>query len=243
MELVTLIQQMADANPLWGAERIRGELLKFGLHVAQDTIQTYLQRVRPSRSRSQNWNTFLKNHAKEIWVFDFLPVIDLFFPTVYVFFIIELSSQRVVHFGLTRHPTNTWVAHQLRGATPYGRAPRLLIRDNDCRFGSAFTSVAKASGIEVLRTPHRAPRANAICERFLGSVRRECLDHLLLVSEPHLYRVIREYVGFFNAARPHQGIAQQIPGKLGLISEEKCEGRIIAFPVLNGLYHDYRRIA
>jgi putative transposase len=131
----------------------------------------------------------------------------------------------------------------LREATPYGQAPRFLIHDNDRKFGSEFTFVAKNSGIEALRIPYRAPRANAVCERFLGSVRRECLDHMLIVSERQLYRVIREYMGFFNGARPHQGIDQQIPGQMGTTREEKREGKIISFPVLNGLHHDYRRVA
>ncbi len=149
----------------------------------------------------------------------------------------------MVHFGTTRHPTDAWVAQQLREATPYGQAPRFLIRDNDRKFGSEFASVAEASWIEVLRTPYRAPRANAVCERFQGSVRRECLDAFLILTEGQLYRVIKEYVSFFNAGRPHQGIQQQIPEQLGSSREEPREGKIIAFPVLNGLHHDYRRAA
>lgn len=141
-ELIMLIQQIAAENPGWGAERIRGELLKLGLPVAKDTIETYLRRVRRPRSPSQGWNTFLRNHAKDVWACDFLPVIDLLFRTVYVFFIIELGSRRVVHFGVTRQPTDTWVTQQLREATPYLQAPRFLIRDNDRKFGSEFTSVA-----------------------------------------------------------------------------------------------------
>ncbi len=242
-DLVRLIQQMAAQNPCWGAERIRGELLKLGFHVAKDTIQTYLRRVRPPRSPSQDWNTFLKNHAKEVWACDFLPVMDLIFRTTYAFFIIELGTRRVVHIGVTRHPTDAWVAQQLREATPYGKTPFFLIRDNDRKFGSAFTFVAKASGIKVLRTPYRAPRANATCERFLGSVRRECIDHLLILSEHQLYRVIKEYVTFFNAARPHQGIDQQIPERMGSRGVKKHEGKIISFPILNGLQHDYRIVA
>jgi putative transposase len=160
-----------------------------------------------------------------------------------VFFIIELGSRRVVHFGVTRHPTDAWVAQQLREATPYGQAPRFLIRDNDRKFSSDFTSLARTSRIEILRTPYRTPRANAICERFLGSVRRECLDHLLIVSDGQLYRVLKEYVAFFNGARPHQGIEQQIPERMGSRGEEKREGKIVSFPVLNGLQHDYRRVA
>jgi putative transposase len=234
---------MAAENPLWGAERIRGELLKLGLHVAKDTIQTYLPRVRPTRSPSQDWNTFLKNHADAVWECDFLPVIDLFFRQVFIFFIIELGSRGVVHFGVTRHPTDAWVAQQLREAAPYGAAPRFLIRDNDSKFGQEFTLVAKATDIEELCTPYRAPRANAVCERFLGSVRRECLDHMLIMSERQLYRVIKEYMAVFIGARPHQGIEQGIPEKLGSSVGERREGKIIAFPVLNGLHHDYRRAA
>lgn len=234
---------MAAENPLWGAERIRGELLKLGIRVAKNTIQTYLQHVRPPRSPSQDWNTFLKNHAKDVWACDFLPVIDLFFRTVWVFFIIELGSRRVVHFGVTRHPTDIWVAQRLREATPCGQAPRFLIRDNDSKFGTGFAVVAKSTQIEVLRTPYRAPRANAVCERFLGSVRRECLNHFLIVGEGQLYRLVKEYVTFFNAGRPHQGIQQTIPEKFESPREETRKGKIIAFPVLNGLHHDYRRVA
>lgn len=242
-ETISLIQQMAAENPLWGAERIRGELLQLGFHVAKSTIQTYLVRMRPPRSPFQDWNTFLKNHAKDVWACDFLPVIDLFFRTVWVFFIIELGSRRVVHFGVTRHPTDFWVAQQLREATPSGQAPRFLIRDNDSKFGTGFSIVARSTRIEVLRTPYRAPRANAVCERFLGSVRRECLNHFLIVGEGQLHRLIKEYVTFFNAARPHQGIQQMIPEKFESPGEEPRKGKIIAFPVLNGLHHDYRRVA
>ncbi len=184
----------------------------------------------------------MKNHAAEVWAWDFLPVIDLFCHTIYIFFIIQLSSRWVVHFGVTRPPTDVWIAQQLREATPYGQAPRFLIRDNDRKFGEQFASVAKASKIKVLRIPYRAPRANSICERFLGSVRRECLDHFLILSESHLHRVLEEYVGFFNAARPHQGIYQAIPQQFGSKEEGRREGKIIAFPVLNGLHHDYRRM-
>jgi putative transposase len=234
---------MAQENHTWGAERIRGELLRLGIRVAKDTIHTYLRRTRPPRSPSQDWNTFLKNHVQDVWACDFLPLFDLFFRQVFLFFIIELSSRRVVHFGVTRHPTEAWVAQQLREATPEGLAPRFLIRDNAPKYGAQFTRVAESSQIEVLRTQYRAPRANAVCEQFLGSVRRECLDHLLILTERQLYRVIKEYVMFFNVARPHQGINQKIPERMVASGEEKGAGKIMAFPVLKGLNHDYRRAA
>jgi putative transposase len=145
----------------------------------------------------------LKNYPPGIWACDFLPVIDLFFRTIYIFFIFELGSRRVVHFGVTRHPTDDWVAPQLREATPFGQTQRYLIHENDSKFGGDFCPVAKSSGIEVLRVPYRAPRANAACERFLKSVRHECLDHMLMLSEPQLYQVVKEYFNFFNACRPH----------------------------------------
>jgi hypothetical protein len=130
-ETVALIRQMAEENQLWGAERIRGELLKLGITVAKHTIQTYITQVRPAKPSSQTWSTFLKNHAKDIWACDFLPVIDLWFRPLYLFFIIELASRRIVHFNVTAHPTDAWVAQQLREATPFGRVPRFLIRDRD----------------------------------------------------------------------------------------------------------------
>lgn len=231
-ETVALIQQMAQDNPLWGAERIRGELLKLGIKVAKRTIQRYLRRIKPPRERTQNWSTFLHTHANDVWSCDFLPVIDLTFRTLYIFFIIELSSRRVVHFGVTRYPTQEWVAQQLREATPDGVHPKFIVRDNDSKFGSAFDRMAESSGIEVLKTPHRAPRANAVCERFLGSVRREYSDHMLIFSERQLYRVVREYVSYFNRARPHQGLRQQIPKDRQRASRAPVPNKIIPFPGL-----------
>jgi putative transposase len=171
-ETVALIREMAAANRLWGAERIRGELLKLDIRVAKSTIQKYVREARPPRRGGQTWATFLRAHAPDIWACDFLPVTDLLFRQVYAFFVIELASRRVVHCGVTRHPTDAWVAQQLREATPFNQWPRYLIRDRDSKYGPAFARVAAASGITELRTAYRAPRQNATCERFLGSVRR-----------------------------------------------------------------------
>jgi transposase InsO family protein len=176
-----------------------------------------------------------------VWACDFLPVIDLFFRQIYAFFIIELGSRRVVHFGVTFHPTDAWVAQQLREATPFGLTPRYLIHDRDSKYGDDFPRVARASSIEVLKTPYRAPKANAVCERFIGSMRRECLDHLLVVGDRQLHRAIKEYVEYFNRARPHQGIGQRIPGRIESERAGPRQGRFVAPPVLNGLHHDCRR--
>ncbi len=243
-DTVALIGEMAQDNRLWGAERIRGELLKLGISLSKRTIQKYMRRARPPRRSGQTWATFLRNHAADIWACDFIQVTDLCFRPLFAFFIVEHASRRVVHVGVTRHPTDAWVAQQLREATPFGVTPRFLIHDNDAKFGTEFTRVATTSGIDLLRTPYQAPRANALCERFLGSVRRECLDHLLILHERHLSRVLREYVAYFNKERPHQGINQAIPERRG--SQQVC-GRersdVVIIPILGGLHHAYQPAA
>jgi putative transposase len=242
---VALIKEMASQNHLWGAERIRGELLKLGLRVCKRTIQKYMRQVRTTRLQGQNWATFLHTHAEQIWACDFLPVTDLLFHSLSAFFIIELRSRKVIHVGVTRAPTDAWVAQQLREATAYGQGPKYLIQDNDSKFGTGFARVAHTSRIEILKTPYHAPRANAICERFLGSVRRECLDHLLILHEKQLHRVLNAYVLYFNRARPHQGIRRAVSSarSAGLVLPDHAGGKIISFPVLGGLHHDYRRSA
>ena len=240
-ETIALIRAMARNNRLWGAERIRGELLKLGIRVCKRTIQKYMRTVRTHQPRGQTWATFLRNHAAQVWACDFLQVTDLFFRPLFAFFIIELKSRKVIHVAVTRSPTDSWVAQQLREATPYEQAPKYLIRDNDSKFGPSFVRVAKTSGIKLLKTPVHAPRANAICERFLRSVRQECLDHLLILQETQLQRVLNTYVGYFNRGRPHQGIRQQIPEQHSSgPSIQDAGNKVIALPVMGGLHHDYR---
>ena len=243
-ETIMLIREMATRNQLWGAERIRGELLKLGMHVCKRTIQKYMRKVRTPQPRGQKWSTFLHNHAEDIWACDFLQVTDLFFRPLFAFFIIELKSRKVIHVGVTQSPTDLWIAQHLREATPFGQAPKYLISDNDGKFGPCFARVATTSAIEILKTPYHAPRANAICERFLRSVRQECLDHLLILHEKQFQRVLNAYVAYFNQARPHQGITQQIP-ELPVLPAPLHNQRenVIAVPVLGGLHHDYRRVA
>jgi len=232
---------MATNNRLWGAERMRGELLKLGLHVCKRTIQKYMRTVRTKPPRGQKWSTFLRMSAAQIWVCDFLHVTDLFFRLLFAFFVIDLKTRKVIHVGVTRSPTDAWVAQQLREATPYGQRPKYLIRDHDSKFGPCFARVATISGIEVLKTPYHAPRANAVCERFLRSVRQECLDHLLIFQEKQLQRVFNGYVMYFNQARPHQGITQQIPEQRRSIPcAQDARNKVIARPVIGGLHHDYR---
>ncbi len=240
---------MAVENRLWGAERIRGELLKMDIRVCKRTIQKYMRQActpGPSkREPSQNWSTFLHNHAHQVWACDFLPVYDLFFRPLFIFFIIELGSRRVVHFGVTRSPTDMWVAQQLREATPWGEAPRFLIRDNDSKYGASFNRVAEVSVIEILRTLYKAPRANAFAERWVRTVGDECLDRLLIIGEGHLRRVLSEYTEYYNRRRAHQGIGQRIPVP---DSETRAAKPAARSPVglgrremLGGIIHDYYR--
>ena len=251
-ETIALIKKLAKENRLWGAERIRGELLKLNVKVAKRTIQKYMREVRTTTTPTgQTWGTFLKNHADEIWACDFLPVTNLFFKQIYAFFIVEHSSRRVVHFGVTSHPTQEWVTQQLKEATPFEHKPKYLIRDRDSSFGHQFDAVARASGIEVLKTAYRTPKMNSICERFLGSVRPECLDHWFIFGERQLYSVLKEYVGYFNQYRPHQGLNQTIPLKTlasshsdhKLKNNQLENGKVISLPILGGLHHTYKRAA
>jgi len=228
-----------------GAKRIRDELRKLSYRLSKRTVAKYIRQVCPTpppRKPGQTWGSFLKNHAHGIWACDFLQTYDVWFRPLFVFFIIELRSRRVVHCAVTRHPTDTWVAQQLREATPFDTRPRCLIRDNDRKYGTEFERAAR--GLEILRTPIRAPKANAVCERFVGSVRREGLDYMIILNEFHLHRVIKAYVAYFNRARPHQGIAGAIPiPSTRVVPELNSHSQIVAIPVLGALHHDYRRAA
>ena len=239
-DVIDLVRHMVAENRLWGAERIRGELLKLGIQVAKRTVQRHLHdghRPRP-RPPGQSWRAFLRNHT--VWACDFLQTYDVWFRPVFAFFIVDINTKQVVRVGVTRHPTAQWTAQQLREATPFGAGPEFLIRDNDGKFGADFDRAARGAGIRVLRTAIRAPLMNSVCERFLGSVRRECLDHMMTLGERHLEQVLEEYcLRYFNAARPHQGLDQHVPTPE--IRTGCTKGSAIrSVSVLGGLHHDYR---
>jgi putative transposase len=240
-DTIAVIRRMARENRLWGAERIRGELLKVGIRVAKRTVQRYMRALRPRPDAGQRWATFLANHRHEVWACDFLQVYDLWFRPIFAFFIIEHGSRKVVHVGVTREPNRAGVAQQMRNATPFGVGPRFIIRDRDDKFGPDFDRAAECVGARVLKTPVRAPRANGMCERFLGSVRRERLDHALVLGEQHLHQILIEYCRYFNEVRPHQGIDQRVPG--GSLPAPRGSGPIVATAHLNGPHHSYRRAA
>ena len=248
LEIIDLIRRIATDNP-WGeeaalpSERIRGELLKLGIKVSKRTIQKTMRRVHKPRVPSgQTWSTFLDNHRGDIWACDFLQLYDVMFRPIFAFFIIHGGTREVLHFNVTRSPRDEWASQQLREATAWCEGPRYLIRDNDGKFGQRFASVAEGADIDVVNIPPKSPNLNPICERFLGSVRRECLDHVIVLGEDHLRRVLNGYVSYFNTSRPHQGIQQSIPARdhRGPVN---ATGKIVARPILGGLHHDYRRAA
>ncbi len=235
-----LIGAMAQDNRLWGAERIRGELLKLGIAVSNRSIRRYRQR--PHRPPSQTWRTFLRNHAGAIWAADLFTVQTLAFQTLYVLLFVGHGRRELVHLTVTASPTAAWVWRQLIAATPWGRAPRYLVRDRDAVYGRDFVSRARRLGITSLLTPIRAPRANAIAERLVRTLRSECLDHLIVVNEAHLRAVLREFAAFYNAERPHRGLQLEppVPPSRGA---PPGANRIRARPVLGGLHHVYERVA
>src|SRR6266487_4919329 len=167
-ETIALIQEMATENRLWGAERIRGELLKLGIRVSKRTIQKYMRSLHRRRG-GQTWSTFVKNHGADIWCCDFVQTYDLMFRPLFLFFLVNQGARRVVHLAATRHPTQDWTAQQLRNATMDGVAPRFLIRDRDEKFGATFDRVAEGAAVRVIRTAIRAPNMNPVAERFVGS--------------------------------------------------------------------------
>ena len=188
-ETIGLIRKMAGENDLWGAERIRGELMKVGIEVSKRTIQKYLPKDRKSRSSSPTWATFLKNQAGTLWACDFTVAYDWLFQTWYIFVVMELQTRRIVYAGVTKYPTDEWTAQQLREATPWGSGPQYLIRDRDSKYATHFSAMAISSGIQELKTPYRTPQANGICETCMGSLRRECLDQILFQDGRHIQRI------------------------------------------------------
>ena len=199
-----------------------------------------MRSARERRGGGQTWATFVKNHADDIWCCDFVQTNDLLFRPLFLFFLMNQGSRKVVHVAATRNPTQEWTAQQLRNATMEGLTPRFLIRDRDEKFGANFDRVAEGVGTRVIKTAVLAPNMNPVGERFVGSLRREALDHVLILGEQQLEDVAQKYVLYFNKARPHQGIGQRIPD--GPANDNRA-GRIIAIPVLGGLHHDYRRAA
>ena len=206
-----LVVQMASENPTWGEERIASELaLKLGIRVSPRTVGKYLKR-NPRGSSGQRWTTFVRNHAQAIVACDFFVSVTSSFRVLYVLVAMEIGSRRILHGNVTEHPTAEWTIQQFREFLAYDHPYRFVIHDRDTIFSSYLDSELKGFGVRVLKTPLRAPKANAYCERLVGTIRRECLDFLIPLSDAHLKRILRGFIRHYNRGRPHSSLGPGIP--------------------------------
>jgi putative transposase len=251
-EIRQLIVRMARENPTWGQMRVAAELyLKLGILVSPRTVRKYWPWESEDRTgrrvTSQHWATFVRNHASAIVACDFMVVVTAKFELLYVFLVLELGSRRILRCNVTAHPTAEWTLQQVREAVPNEPRHRFLIHDRDAIFSADFDdALSKGFGLRVLHTPPKSPKANAFCERLVGTVRRECLDFIIPLNERHLRRVLREWVRHYNSGRPHSSLGPGIPDSgIGRLEQHsrplKSMGRanVIAYPVLGGLHHEY----
>src|SRR4051812_40504364 len=234
-----LIRMMSRNNPLWGAPRIHGELLKLGIEITEPTVAKYMLRHR--KPPSQTWRTFLENHVKSMVSVDFFTVPTIRFQVLYVFLVLAHDRRRILQIGVTAHPTAEWTAQQLRNAFPWESAPRYLLRDRDRIFGEEFVEQVKAMGIKrVLSTP-RSPWQRAYVERLIGSIRRECLDHIIVFGECSLRRALASYVSYYHSSRTHLSLGKDAPQ---FRRTQACtEGKVVELCEVGGLHHHYERQA
>jgi transposase InsO family protein len=235
-EIRDLIRKVSCANPLWGAPRIHGELLKVGIDVAQSTVAKYM--VKGRRPPSQSWKTFLRNHADGIASVDFFVVPTATFNLLFGLAILRHDRRRLVHIAVTANPTADWIARQVSEAFPWDTAPRYLIRDHDGAYGEVFKRRVRAMGIRNRPTAPRSPWQNGHVERLIGSIRRECLDHLIVFNVAHLRRVLQAYAHYYNGTRTHLSLGKDAP----LTRAIQRDGRIQSVPHLGGLHHSLIRI-
>jgi len=245
-ETATLILRLARENPRWGYRRIQGELRKLGIFISATGICAVLRRhgLPPAPRRDgPSWSEFLTQQAAGVMACDFFCVETVCLKTLYALFFIELSTRRVHLTGVTAHPNSAWVTQQARNLALDDRLAmtRFLIRDRDAKYSGPFDEVFRSEGVRVIRTPIRAPNASAFAERFVRTVRQECLDHILIFGERHLERILREYVRHYNRERPHRGLSLETPEpQPGL---KLTEGEVVRVAKLGGLINEYHRIA
>jgi transposase InsO family protein len=235
-ELRDLIRRMSEENPLWGASRIHGELLMLGFEVAQSTVSKYM--MRSPKPPSQSWKTFLRNHAEAIAAIDLCVVPTLTFDLLFAFLVLGHGRRQLLWFEVTRHPTAEWLARQITEAFPWESVPAYLMRDNDRAYGHVFTSRVRAMGIRDRPISPGSPWQNGIAERLIGTLRRECLDQMLIVGEAHLRQVLCAYAVYYNQTRTHLSLQKDAP----LHRLVQRSGAIVAIPILAGLHHQYVRI-
>ncbi len=234
-----LIRKMSRENPLWGAPRIHGELLKLGVDIGETSVGKYL--VRRPKPSSQDWRTFLENHVKTMVSVDFFTVPTIRFQVLYVFLVVAHDRRRIVHFNVTAHPTAEWTAQQLREAFPFEQVPRYLLRDRDRIFGSEFRKDVKAMGIKEVLSAPRSPWQRAYVERVIGTIRRECLDHLIVLNEASLYRHVKSFLAYYHESRTHLSLAKDAPEPRPVYPP--ALGAVVAIPQVGGLHHRYERRA
>src|SRR5919106_322526 len=234
--LCDLIQRMSRENPLWGASRIHGELLMLGFAVAQSTVSKYMARA--SKPPSQTWKTFLQNHAEPIAAIDMCVVPTLTFERLFAFLVMGHGRRQLLWFEVTRHPTAEWLARQITEAFPWETAPAYLVRDKDRAFGHVFTSRVRAMGIRDRPISPGSPWQNGCAERLIGTLRRKCLDQVVIFSAMHLRRILSAYAAYYNQARTHLALQKDAP----LHRAVRRSGTIVAMPILAGLHHQYVRI-
>lgn len=235
-ELRDLIQRMSRENPLWGASRIHGELLMLGFEVAQSTVSKYISRG--GKPPSQTWKTFLRNHADAIAAIDMCIVPTLTFDRLFAFLVLGHGRRQLLWFEVTRHPTAEWLARQITEAFPWASAPAYLVRDNDRAYGHVFTARVRSMGIRDRPIARGSPWQNGIAERLIGTLRRECLDQVIVFGEAQLRRVLSAYAAYYNQTRPHLALQKDTPLKRAI----QRIGNVAAIPILGGLHHQYVRI-
>lgn len=236
-DLRDLIRRIAMENPLWGAPRIHGELLKLGFDVSQATVSSYMpKKVKQS---GQTWLTFLHNHLKETVSVDFFTIPTLTYSILYVFVILSHDRRKILHYNITRHPTDEWTAQQLIETFAWKVSPRFLIRDRDGKFGNRFKARLRHLEIHDIRTSYRSPWQNGYVERVIGSIKRECLDHVIILNETHLHNIMKSYINYYHNSRTHLGLNKDSPNHRKVYPKE--EGIIRSIPQVGGLHHRYER--
>jgi transposase InsO family protein len=231
-----LIREMSIANPLWGASRIHGELLKLGINSGQTRVAKYMATRR--RPTSQGWKTFLHNHADGIVAMDLFVVPTISFRLLYGLLIVGHGRRQILWFGVTAHPTAEWIANQITEACGWEQAPRYLIRDRDGAYGEVFIRRLRSMGIRDRPTSPRSPWQNGYAERLIGSIRRECVDHIIILGERHLRHVLLSYMQYYNEVRTHLSLNKDAPAPRSV----QRAGHILYRPILGGLHHQYVRV-